>query len=251
VIHQPVSGGGNAARNAGINQSDGELIAFLDDDDIWMPEKLQRHYEAHLENPEAGLVYSDCIYWWNHPRMADAPIKQVLPENILEKMRVGQACPCSTSLVTLKRESILKCGSFDEELTSFQDWDLWFRIAHHYPFYLIPQPLIYFRQHLGLRTSQNEKKRLEGFSQIKRKWAKEIDVRRFTLLVTRNIFYQNAYNLALAGKHFQAVLQGLKMFNLQIFGPASFSMFARVLSPILFSVENRSRLKKLLKLTGG
>jgi glycosyltransferase involved in cell wall biosynthesis len=249
VIHQAVSRGGNAARNAGIDHSDGELIAFLDDDDIWKPEKLELHYEAHLKHPEAGLIYSNCIYWWNHPKMADAPIKQVLPENILDKMRVGQACPCSTSLVSLRRDSILKCGSFDESLTSFQDWDLWFRIAHHYPFYLIEKPLIYFRQHLGLRTSQNEQKRLEGFSQIKRKWGKEINIKEFTLLVTRNILYQNAYNLALAGKNFQAVIQGLKVFNPQIFDPASFNMFARILSPILLSVESRGRLKKFLRLT--
>lgn len=249
VIHQAVSGGGNAARNAGINQSDGELIAFLDDDDIWKPEKLQAHYEAHLKYPEAGLIYSDCIYWWNHPKMTDSPIKQALPDNILDKMRVGQGCPCSTSLVSLRRESIIKCGSFDEELTSFQDWDLWFRIAHQYPFHLIAEPLIYFRQHLGLRTSQNEQKRWEGFTQIKRKWGKEIDVRQFTLLVTRNIFYQNAYNLALAGKNFQAVIQGLKMFTPKIFGLSSFNMFARVLSPMLLSVESRGRLKKFLQLT--
>ena len=49
VIHLSHTKGGNAARNLGILRSRGELIAFLDDDDLWLPEKLERHLEAHKQ----------------------------------------------------------------------------------------------------------------------------------------------------------------------------------------------------------
>src|SRR5688572_9807009 len=62
VIHSSHSKGGNAARNLGILKSGGELIAFLDDDDLWLPEKLERHLEAHVQHPDAGLIFSDCLY---------------------------------------------------------------------------------------------------------------------------------------------------------------------------------------------
>jgi glycosyltransferase involved in cell wall biosynthesis len=62
VIHHTSSKGGNAARNAGILHSQGELITFLDDDDTWLPEKLDFHLKEHKKNLAARLAFSDRLY---------------------------------------------------------------------------------------------------------------------------------------------------------------------------------------------
>ena len=82
IIHHAYSKGGNAARNSGILNSNGEIIAFLDDDDLWLPEKLNRHLEKHQQLPHVGLVYSECLYVFNNSFFANSVSSSHLPFNI-------------------------------------------------------------------------------------------------------------------------------------------------------------------------
>lgn len=134
VIHHESSKGGNAARNTGILHSQGELIAFLDDDDIWLPEKLALHLKEHEQNPAAGLVFSDCLYIYNNKNITDHVYSPKVPHNVIDAMGKASFCPATSSIVSIRRECVEKCGLFDESLVSFQDWDYWFRIAHVFQF---------------------------------------------------------------------------------------------------------------------
>jgi glycosyltransferase involved in cell wall biosynthesis len=221
VIHHERSKGGSAARNTGILNSSGELIAFLDDDDIWLPEKLARHLEAHERYHDAGVVFSDCLYIYNNNLIQDHKTSYNLTENVVGDMAKAKFCPATSSMVTIKRKCITTCGLFDEGLESFQDWDYWFRIAHHYRFIYIPEVLVHFIQHIGDRTSQNEEKRQKGLRQICAKWGNAIEVKSFSRYFTRSIYYKNSLNALLAGEETAALKNSLKLLKKKVIGVKS------------------------------
>lgn len=225
VIHSSHTKGGNAARNLGILKSGGELIAFLDDDDLWLPEKLERHLAAHKAYPDAGLVFSDCLYIYDDSSITNNATSYRVPADVIEAMGKAKFCPATTSMVSIRRECVEKCGLFDENLVSFQDWDYWFRIAHNFKFLHIPIILVHFRQHLNSRTSQNEENRLKGLKQICNKWENEIDNKIFFRRWIRSIYYKNSLNALLAGDKPTAFKKSLRLLNSEVISIHSIKSF--------------------------
>lgn len=196
LINHETSLGGNAARNTGILAGTGEIIAFLDDDDYWLPDKLQKHLTSHQQNPQAGLVFSGVIKQWNNDVLPAKTFKGRLPEGDVRKaMSQGKFCPRTTSGVTVRRECFELCGLFDSNLISFQDWDMWYRIAHHYDFACIDEALLIFRQHLGDRTSQSRERRLQGLNQLISKWQTDLDnVEEFQTIFLKDTYVSSVYH---------------------------------------------------------
>jgi len=228
VIHHEFPKGGNAARNTGILHAQGELIAFLDDDDIWLPEKLALHFKEHEQNPKAGLVFSDCLYIYDSKKVAAHVYSPTVPGNIIDAMGNAKFCPATSSIVSITRSAVQKCGLFDENLVSFQDWDYWFRIAHEFEFAHIPVVLVNFRQHLGDRTSHNEEKRRKGLSQIVNKWGNRINIDAFSRTFMISIYYKNSRNLLLSGNKLGAFKKSLKLFGLEVLSINSVKSFVKL-----------------------
>lgn len=139
--------GGAAARNTGIHHSRGEYVAFLDDDDEWYPEKLDRQMSTLLASPpDVGGVYTGYFI----VDRSDGQIRgQRVPTergDLYETLLAGN-CIGSTSSMLLRRSCFDKVGIFDERLPSFQDYDLWLRIARKYRFDCIRQPLLRYFVH--------------------------------------------------------------------------------------------------------
>jgi glycosyltransferase involved in cell wall biosynthesis len=133
--------GAPAARNAGIKAARGNYIAFLDDDDEWLPEKLEKQMNIFAVSPDAGVVYSG--FWkWEHNRNVYIPYKWVSQKEgyIHEELLKGNFVGTPTAVV--KKECLLKAGLFDEELPCLQDWELWIRISKHCTFMYVDEPLI-------------------------------------------------------------------------------------------------------------
>ncbi len=196
LINHEQSYGGNAARNTGIKASQGDIIAFLDDDDWWLPDKLQKHVEKHQQNLQAGLIFSGVTKKWENEHLPPKTFKAELPENgVQEAMSQGQFCPATTSSVTVLKECFDRCGLFDRDLVSFQDWDMWYRIAHHYDFDCIDESLLVFRQHLGDRTSGSKERRLQGLEQLVNKWQSSLsDPQKFKNFFIKNTYVASVYN---------------------------------------------------------
>jgi glycosyltransferase involved in cell wall biosynthesis len=204
VLHHRESRGGNAARNTGIERSKGEIIAFLDDDDEWKPQKLERHVHAHLEK-EVAVVYSDADVVWENGFMVARTQTCPLPEEpVREAMKVGDFCPATTSAVTVQRYGFVQQGNFDGQLVSFQDWDMWYRLARSCKFHRIAEPLVIFRQHLEPRTSKDVKRRMAGLKQITRKWKSEVEVDRLTKKYGRTAHHYHIRDLMLNGDRMSA-----------------------------------------------
>lgn len=162
--------GGSAARNSGIKKSQGRYIALLDDDDRWYPEKLQLQYECSLRHPEAGLIYSGFCYV---DYETDQIITNVIPRyqgNVSSIILKNNIFALPTTLI--KNECFQRAGLFDEQLTSFQDWDMWIRISLYYPFAYVKECLTEVTMH-GIQISSDlsskigsRKKLLEKYSNL-------------------------------------------------------------------------------------
>jgi glycosyltransferase involved in cell wall biosynthesis len=227
VIHHPLPRGGNAARNSGILNSDGELIAFLDDDDFWLPEKLYRHFRQHEQYPSVGLVYSASLNVYNNPLFKDKINSTPLPANIIEAMGKAEFCPQS-SCVTIKRECVKKSGLFDEALANLQDWDYWFRIAHFFEFSYIPSVLVHYEEHLGSRTSRDENKRRRGLDQICNKWKDEIDSAAFKKVFIKRFYYKNSLNALRSGNKLTAFKKSFKLLSREVISIESIKTFTKI-----------------------
>lgn len=232
---------GNQARNIGIKRASAEYIAFLDDDDIWMPEKLLKHLDFHEKNKSVGLVFSKSIKKWEDNLFYDVVVPEIVPNlyNITDHILAGKFCPPTTSAVTVQRECFKSVGFFDENLISFQDLDMWLRISKKYSFGHIDECLTIFYQHLGDRTSQSTNKRLKGLKGIIKKHNLENKPFHKTYLI--KTYTDTGFNRIISGEKWQsikwifkliiipsptALLQAIKLFILLVFG-LKFYTFAK------------------------
>ncbi len=135
-------------RNYGIKKSRGEYIAFLDDDDLWLPEKLEKQVGLLDSNKELGLVYSDTYLIENDGHLRkNAYFHHIKPfrGNAFNELLRANFIPMLT--VVIRREMLDKVGEFNPRYKICLDYDLCLRIAAVYPIDFIEQPLAKYRIH--------------------------------------------------------------------------------------------------------
>ncbi len=130
LIRQPSALGAGAARNAGMAAATGEIIAFQDADDEWLPGKLRRQVDALIADPAAVFVACGArligldgrdhgpLFDGNIPHAGDAAWRFLLARNTI-------ATPC----VAVRRAALLQAGGFDPALPVAEDQDLWIRLS--------------------------------------------------------------------------------------------------------------------------
>lgn len=134
--HQGVS----RARNTGIKAASGNLVAFLDSDDLWRPQKLSHQVDFFNANPKAQICQTEEIWIRNNVRVNPKERHKKRSGMIFEPSL--HLCLVSPSAVMIRRSLFDKVGLFDESLPACEDYDLWLRISCRYPVYLIETPLI-------------------------------------------------------------------------------------------------------------
>ena len=134
--HQGVS----AARNNGAMMSEGEWIAFLDSDDAWMPDKLEKQIRFHETHPELPISYTDERWIRNGKEVPVAAKFAKYEGDIFE--RCLDDCIVAPSSVMVKKVFFDRFGGFDESFEVCEDYELWLRMAHETPFGLIGEKLI-------------------------------------------------------------------------------------------------------------
>ena len=131
--------GVSAARNRGIRESASPLIAFLDSDDYWLPEKLAVQTAFFSAHPKAMICQTEEI-WIRNGRYANPKKRHLKPSGDVFEPSL-KLCLISPSAVMLRRVLLDDVGLFDEDLPACEDYDLWLRIACRCPVYLISERL--------------------------------------------------------------------------------------------------------------
>jgi glycosyltransferase involved in cell wall biosynthesis len=132
--------GVSAARNLGITESKGEWIAFLDSDDLWLPDKLCAQMKFFSDNPEIPLCQTEEI-WLRNGRRLNARKYHRKPSGYCFPLLL-ERCLVSPSAVIVNREVFDSVGLFDESLPACEDYDLWLRIGWRYAIGLLEKPLV-------------------------------------------------------------------------------------------------------------
>jgi glycosyltransferase involved in cell wall biosynthesis len=155
VLHQ-ANAGVSQARNTGAAASQGELLCFLDQDDIWYPEHLQRHVDVFLRQPDCGVVVSPYQHWYPgaNGHASPAEIKPALPAQQFDADFSGWVyhqfmldCWALTSATTIRRSVWDRVGGFDAKQPFGEEWELWLRLSREVQFAKLCWPPVLYRQH--------------------------------------------------------------------------------------------------------
>jgi|TARA_B100001079_G_scaffold252585_1_gene245825 glycosyltransferase involved in cell wall biosynthesis len=131
--------GVSAARNVGIEKAGGEWLAFLDSDDEWLKEKLEKQWDA-ICNDDKLICHTEEIWIRNGQRVNPMKKHQKYGGLIYEKCL--PLCVISPSSVMIHKTVFNDVGNFDETLEVCEDYDLWLRICSKYPVLFVDEPLI-------------------------------------------------------------------------------------------------------------
>ncbi|MFQ5769604.1 MAG: glycosyltransferase family 2 protein [bacterium] len=173
-IHHDCNKGLAAARNTGLKKAQGEFIAYLDDDDEWKPQRIERQIEllrnlSDVQKEALGVIYCRSEFRFDEGiKVDDLPLNSgLLKDSILE---LGARTESSGFLFSAK--ALKHVGGFDESLVSSIDHDIWMSLAWHgYHAYYVDEPLVITerQQNTSAMTTDTER-RIHGVHQYVKKW---------------------------------------------------------------------------------
>ena len=143
-----------AARNTGIRRAQGEFIAFLDADDLWLPDKLNLQMNYFDNHPEVALVYSDMKFFDEtgivHESVKEwlkmsPPSGHIFPQLFTETL-------FGSGTVIFRKACVDRVGFFDELFLVGSDYEMWLRMARHFQFGYVDRPLLMYRHHPAMAT---------------------------------------------------------------------------------------------------
>ncbi|MBE9011664.1 glycosyltransferase family 2 protein, partial [Pseudanabaenaceae cyanobacterium LEGE 13415] len=185
------NGGLPTARNRGITRAQGEFVSFLDADDLWTSDKLERQYIALQNCSNADIAYSWFVCMVEDEQ-ATAFIKgnpvpfvgYVYPQLLLGNF-VGNG-----SNILIRRSAIAAIGEFDPSLKSCEDWDYYLRAAVHSNFVLVPDYQVIYRKAAGSMTSKAKTMEEQGLRVIERAYQSAHPVYQVVKNRTLGYFYR-------------------------------------------------------------
>lgn len=229
--------GGNFARNLGIEKSLGEYIAFLDDDDLWASNKLEKQVDILDSNPDIGLVYTGkkTVY----PSLNKSYINLPKETGDLSKKIFNSNYIGSTSNVMIRKKILKETGLFDERLPSMQDRELWIRVCQITQIGAVKEPLfIYVNESNNKQISTDFNKKIKAFKILENKYA---------------VFFENNPKLYKAFK--KGVLESVLRISQRINDKETLKKYSYIyikeykdFSSLLFLLSTKIPFKYLLKL---
>lgn len=148
VLRHDTPTGVSAARNTGLSHALGNWVAFLDDDDLWAPDKLATQLRSFREHPDAAWVSSEAVVvdeqlhvvgMHRHPTPLPGET-ELLAYNYI---------PGGGSGTMVRTELARSVGGFDQNLSNMADWDLWIRLSLQAPLAMVHRPLVAYLRHSG------------------------------------------------------------------------------------------------------
>ncbi|MEH2437455.1 MAG: glycosyltransferase [Nostoc sp.] len=196
TVIQQKNKGVSAARNAGIRVAQGRYIAFVDDDDLWLPNKLEKQIACLESHLNIGLVYSDMFCFNENGVLPNTWAKANPTPSVQRLWTLFGRNFIPTSTVVVHRECLDAVGLFDETLTSCEDYDMWLRIIAKWQVHLLSEPLVHYR--LSPNSMQNnEEQMLVNWLRVKEKaFGRHPKLQKLPLKFLESYFFNSYLSLA-------------------------------------------------------
>jgi glycosyltransferase involved in cell wall biosynthesis len=152
VLETATNNGPATARNLGIQQARGDLIAFLDADDVWEPEQLQTCAGLLDSYPEAGVAFSLVTQFGASDHQQPAVLPDGVPVAAADFL--WEQNPVIQSAVVARRNAVLAVGGYRDGMRHAEDYDLWLRLAQRHPFVCTHRRLVRYRVHAAQHSSR-------------------------------------------------------------------------------------------------
>jgi len=192
--------GVSAARNRGIAESRGEVIAFLDSDDVWLPEKLEKQMRILEKDPDVGLVHCGYIEVDSDGKPGQIHVDGMSGQVAIELLRYRRPVILGGGSAAIVRRSIFdRIGGFDPNVSPAEDWEFYYRCARICKVGFVAEILMKYREHQSnahLNIRRMEKAILGAFDKSFSEPTPELQS-------IRNACYGKIHSV-LAGSYFRA-----------------------------------------------
>ena len=165
VILQPNSERA-VSRNNGVKNSTGAYIAFLDSDDLWSPDKLEKQVEVLDNLKDIVLVYGQSYRINDKGEQIKSAKRQMhgFSGNVFEKLLMRNFIVSATPMI--KREDFDKTAGFQTKYIPYEDWEFWLRFSLLGEFYFLPTPMSYYRIHPEQSVKQATAENIERVTNL-------------------------------------------------------------------------------------
>lgn len=192
--------GVSCARNRGVAESSGEILAFLDSDDLWIPQKLEKQIEVFESDKSVGLVHCGYVDIDKSGNLLEEHTNGMAGWVAEEMIRFQRAVILgSGSAAAVRRDIFENIGGFDPNTAPVEDWEFGFQTARHYKIGFVPEVLMKYRQH-GSNSHLNIKRMERAFLGAYNKVFAEDN---FEFKNIKNVCFGRIHTI-LAGSYFQA-----------------------------------------------
>ena len=193
--------GVSRARNRGFEEARGELIAFLDADDEWLPEKIGTQVQRILARPEVVVSFTDCIYVDQSTNAEVFRMRCRLEPDLVAGLLLHSCIVGNASTVMVRRTAFERVGGFDPAFSQCADWDMWIRLAGLGSVDIVSEPLARYRIIPGSMSRSSTLLEKDTLGVLEKFFARPEQASRYGPM--RDRIYSNQY-LILSGTHLHA-----------------------------------------------
>lgn len=194
--------GACAARNKAIELACGDCIAFLDDDDEWLPKKIELQVKELEDNPKCALVYCNSILYFEGKEKKEKMFSDMMPMGYIYKNLMAENIIGSCSYPLFRMSCLREIGGFREDMPALQDWELYLRLLQYHEARYVHEPLAVYHFYEGERISGNTSKRTEAYEKIRIELQDDLEKERKT---ASDFFIKGCYFYSLNNEPFKAV----------------------------------------------